>query len=407
MDLYARGRDPVCVMAYSHDGFGLGHLRRNTNIAARLVRDVPGSNVLLLIGCPRGAFFESPAGVDFIKVPSVVKVATGVHGPLSLQISPRKMKALRVSVIQKAAEVLEPHVLLVDHVPAGVWGELLPTLQMLKERENPPRVVLGMRDIIDAPEVVRELWRRDGTYDALRNYYDEVLIYGCRAVFDTASQFGLDVEFPERFTYCGYVGSDEPCKSRDQMREQLRLGEETLIVVTTGGGRDAYPMMQACIGALRLLGRDAPFEAILIAGPLMPPAHKESLEKEAAGLKVHVLSHVFENLSYINAADLVVTMAGYNSLVEVIQLKKKALAIPRLGPSAEQVMRAKVFEERGLIDVVYPHELSPRTLVQRLMARLERDDSSVYDEDLELNGAAQAAARLSAILRQRVHGPAA
>src|SRR5713101_816379 len=204
-------------MAYSHDGFGLGHLRRNTNIAARFVRDTRESNVLLLVGCPPGAFFGSPAGVDFIKVPSIVKVAAEVYRPLNLRISLQKMKALRASIIQKAAEVFKPHLFLVDHVPTGAWAELLPTLRMLREREDRPRIVLGMRDIVDAPEVVRELWRRDNIYEAISSYYDEVLIYGCQRLFDTASQYGLDVALPGRIRYCGYVCSEESYKTREQM----------------------------------------------------------------------------------------------------------------------------------------------------------------------------------------------
>jgi predicted glycosyltransferase len=394
-------------MAYSHDGFGLGHLRRNTSIAARFVQGVPDSNVLLVIGCPRGAFFESPQGVDFIKVPSVVKVDTGVHHPLQLRIHPKKMQALRFSMIQKVTEIYQPDVFLVDHVPTGISGELLPILQTLRERENPPHIVLGMRDIIDAPEVVRELWRRDGIYKAIRDYYDEVLIYGCQSVFDTAAQFGLDTEIPGRFTYCGYVCSGEPNKTRERMREQLRVEKDKLIVVTVGGGRDAYPLLETCLRALRLLGKDAPFEVILIAGPLMPPEDKARLEREVAGLKVRILRQVFENLNYINAADLVITMAGYNSLVEVLQLRKKSLVIPRLGPSAEQVMRARLFAERGLIDVIYPHELSPERMAKQVMTDLERDDYPLHDRRIELDGAARAAARLSKPLGKRVYGSAA
>ena len=139
----------------------------------------------------------------------------------------------------------------------------------------------------------------------------------------------------------------------------------------------------------------------------MPPEEKERLEREVGGLEVRVLSHVFENLNYINAADLVITMAGYNSLVEILQLRKKSLVIPRLGPSAEQVMRAKLFAERGLIDVIYPDELSPKRLAERVMADLERDDYPVYDKTVELDGAARAVARLSKYLGERVYGSAA
>lgn len=399
--------DPVCVMAYSHDGFGLGHLRRNTNIAARFVRQRPGSNVLLLVGCSVGSFFGSQAGVDFIKVPSIVKVAAEDWHPLNLRISPEKMKGLRASMIQKAAEVFRPDLFLVDHVPTGVWAELLPTLQMFREREDPPRTVLGLRDIVNAPDTVRELWRRENIYRAIRNHYDEVLIYGCPSVFDTASQYGLDVEFPGKITYCGYICSDEPHKTRKQMREELEIRKDKLVVVTAGGGRDGYPMLQVCLDALQLFGQDPPCEVILIAGPLMDPEQKARLQIQAEGLKVRMLSHVFDNLNYMNAADLVITMAGYNSLCEILRLRKKSLVLPRAGPSAEQIMRAKYFAERGLIDMIHPQDLSPKLLAKRVMAALERDDYPVDDEAIQLDGAARAAVHLSELLGQRVYESAA
>jgi len=396
-------REPICVLAYSHDGFGLGHLRRNTNIAARLVQDLPASNVLLLMGCPPGAFFRFPAGIDFVKIPSIVKVDAGVYQPLNLKVGLHKMKALRVSMIEKAAEAFKPDLFLVDHTPTGVWAELLPTLRMLRERKEPPRLVLGMRDIIDAPETVREQWRQEEIYQVIDRYYDEVLIYGCPWVFDTASEYGLDVELPGRFRYCGYVCSGESYRSLDEMRGRLRVSKEKLVVVTGGGGGDAYPMLRACLDAFRLLGKTAPFEVILIAGPLMDAEQKRSLENEADGLGVVLVSHVHESLDYVNAADLVITMGGYNSLVEVLRLRRKSLVIPRPGPRAEQIMRAKLFAERGLVDMISPRDLSPWKLAERLMADLERDDYPACDETIELSGAAMVASRLAQLVGERAH----
>jgi predicted glycosyltransferase len=363
--------------------------------------------VLLLVGCPAGAFFGSPAGVDFIKVPSIVKVAAEVYRPLNLRISVEKMKSLRASMILKATEVFKPHLLLVDHVPTGVWAELLPTLQMLRERDDHPRIVLGMRDIVDAPEVVWELWQRKNIYKAIRTYYDEILVYGCRSVFDTAAQYRLDAEFPGEIRYCGFVCSEEAFKSREQMRQELQIEKDKLVVVTAGGGGDAYPMLQSCLSALQLLGEKAPFEVILIAGPLMDPDQKACLQRQADGLKVRMLSHVFENSSYMNAADLIVTMGGYNSVCEVLRLKKKALVLPRVGPRVEQIMRAKCFAERGLVDMIHPQDISPKLLAKRMMADLERDDYPVCDQAIEMDGATNAAAHLSGLLEQRVYESAA
>ena len=394
----------ACIMTYSHDGFGLGHLRRNTTIASHLAHELPKSSVLMLIGCPTGAVFKMPPGVDFIKLPSVIKRDTGVWQPLRLRIGLDKTKALRAGTIQEVANVFHPQLLLVDHVPVGVWGELLPLLEMLKRSDHVPVIVLGLRDILDQPEVTRTLWEREGTYEAIRRYYDEIFIYGCREVFDTSSCYGLEGEFAPRIHYCGYVCTKEPYKSKGQMRKELQV-EDRLIVVTGGGGVDAYPMMQTCMKALRLLGPHAGVEAIFLSGALMDNEQRERLRELARGLKVRVLTHVEDSLSYLNAADLVVTMAGYNSLCQVLQLGRKALVVPRSGPSAEQQMRARLFAQHGLADVIYPSDLSPKKMAGKLMENLQRRNHASYDPAIHTSGGRTAAARLAELLASRVHYP--
>jgi predicted glycosyltransferase len=393
--------EPRSLMTYSHDGYGLGHLRRSTNLAAQFVQEAPGSSVLMLTGCPPGNPLLLPKGVDFIKVPSLIKVDTGAYAPHGLRISRQKAKAIRASVILSAVIEFQPNVLLVDHVPAGIYGELLPTLRILRELSEPPAIVLGLRDIIDAPDVVRDLWRKEMTYETIRKYYDEVLIYGCEEIFDGALHYGISEEIPGKASYCGYVCSQEPVKPREQVRADLRLRRPNLVVVTTGGGHDGYPLMQSCLDAFRLIGRNSRFEAVFITGPLMEPDQREQLRAQACGLGARVITCAEDLPSFVNAADLVITMAGYNSLCEVVSLRKKALVVPRLGPRAEQRMRAELFQQKGLIDVLDPQEVSPKNLAQRISEDLERTDFPLADAAIDTSGARNAAWRLSELVQER------
>jgi len=396
MDREPPGTDheSLSLMTYSHDGYGLGHLRRNSIIAAGFVRKIPHSTALMLTGCPVGNLFLLPKGVDFIKVPSLIKVDTGVYDPLGLRIGRQKAKAIRASTIQSAVTQFKPDLFLVDHLPAGVYGELLPTLRILKRLDNPPVLVLGVRDIIDEPGVVCDLWRREKTYEAVREYYDEVLIYGRKDVFDAASHYGMNAEFPGRVRYCGYVCAEEPLKARDQVRQDLRLLKDKLVVVTGGGGHDAYPLMQSCMEASQLLGKDAPFDIFFITGPLMDRVQREQLRAQARGLGARVITSVEDSPSFINAADLVVTMGGYNSICEAISLRRKALVVPRLGPRAEQRMRARLFKEKGLIDVLDPTEVSATKLAERILVDLERTDFPSAIATIDTAGSTNAASRL-------------
>src|SRR5262249_3770105 len=188
---------------------------------------------------------------------------------LGIRVGVEKTKILRASTIATAAEVLQPDILLVDHVPTGVWGELLPTLRMLKSCKNRPWIVLGIRDIIDSPDLVRELWHREGTFKAINTYYDEVFIYGCQDVFDAASDYWLRDKVQKKITYCGYVCSQKLNKNKSDTQQDLGVKKDKLVLVTAGGGHDGYPMMQACMDAFRLLGKRRCFEIIFVAGPLM------------------------------------------------------------------------------------------------------------------------------------------
>jgi hypothetical protein len=116
-----------------------------------------------------------------------------------------------------------------------------------------------------------------------------------------------------------------------------------------------------------------------------------------------VITSVEDPPSFINAADLIITMAGYNSLCEILSLRRKALVVPRLGPRAEQQMRARLFQERGLIDVLGPREALARNLAERIMVDLERTDFPTSAAAVDMAGSSKAAGRL---LQLALEGPA-
>jgi predicted glycosyltransferase len=346
---------------YTGDNMGLGHLRRCTRIASRLVRELPGTEVLLLSGLPLGCPFEMPQGVDVVKLPSARKITTGVYEPRTLSMSQRRLIRLRTDLIRSVLDAVRPDLLLVDHLPVGVSGELLPLLPTL---DSSTRVVLGLRDIVDAPEVTRRVWREQGVFEALDAHFDEVMIYGCRDLFDAARHYHLDREVRTRVHYCGYVCSDEvgegvPSNGRKRSRRTPRR-----VVVTAGGGEDGYPMMRSCLEALRLASKDIELDPVFVTGPFMPRESRELLEESAPG---SVLWRVDALPDLLETADVVLTMAGYNTLVETIRLGKRPVVIPRSGPSAEQRMRTRVFADRNLVHEVDPTPLTPSSMAELIL----------------------------------------
>ena len=356
------------VVMYSHDGFGLGHMRRNLNIARRLTEQT-SVNVLMLIGCPNGLFFDLPPQIDFIKLPSIVKVDTEQWKSRKLSLSLAATCTLRAGLILHTVQTLKPDLFLVDFIPQGVGRELLPTLDWLRQCDQPTQTVLGLRDILDHPERVQAAWQEQETLDLIERYYDRVLIYGREELFALGDLYGLSQRVPERLTYCGYLSPDTPpAPSRASV---WRYPQRRRLVVTAGGGRDGFTLLSTAVEAMARLADNERPEAVLITGPMMEEDYRADLDRLTADLPVTIVYWTEDSRSLIKDADLVLCMAGYNTLTETVSLGKRPIVIPRRGPSQEQRLRTELFARLDLIRPIRPDELSADLLAQTIREELE------------------------------------
>ena len=148
--------EPMRLLIYSHDSFGLGHLRRCRAIAHSLVGHRNDLSVLILTGSPIIGSYEFRSRVDFVRFPGVVKLRNGGYTARGLDISIEAAIHMRETIIRASAEAFQPHIFLVDKEPLGLRGEVNATLAMLKTRGT--RLVLGLRDVLDDSEMLREEW---------------------------------------------------------------------------------------------------------------------------------------------------------------------------------------------------------------------------------------------------------
>lgn len=365
------------LVIYSQDGYGLGHMRRTSTIAAQLLASHPEACALTLSDSPLGQFFPMAANQDYLKLPSIVKSGPGEWRASRLPVAFQVVREMRQELIHNATLRFRPDIFFVDHMPHGAMGELLPTLRALKATCPETKIVLGLRDILDAPTVVEERWRSEQAYAALEEFYDLVLIYGMQEVFDVASQYGFSQSASSRFRYCGYVCPPESTRKQQslpfttQSSSQLhRRPEKKLIVAMAGGGADAYPMMAAMLESAPFVHAEYPCQFVLITGPFMPEEMRNNLQRRAADLPVQIIPFVEDTYSYIQTADLIVAMAGYNTSVEVLQSGRPAILIPRRGPSAEQRMRAHLFAAHNWLTMLDPDNVTTGSLAALIKLHL-------------------------------------
>ncbi|HWM59592.1 MAG TPA: glycosyltransferase [Pseudonocardia sp.] len=387
------------LLVYSQDGLGLGHLRRTSTLITEVLAARPEVAVLTVSDSPLGRFFPTGGHHDYLKLPSIRKVGPGDWAAVALPMPFREVIALRRELLRAAAVRFRPNVVLVDHMPHGAMGELIPTLEAL--RATGARFVLGLRDILDAPEIIRRRWSVEGGYEAVDRYYDSVLVYGSRDVFDLPTEYGWPAAVASRVSFCGYVSSaaapaTDARRVRSRLLSALTPGVPSgrLVVATAGGGADAHPVFSRLLAAVPDILAERSCGFAIIAGPFMPEGDYEDLRRRATGLPVRVHRSLTNVPTYIAAADLVVSMAGYNTTVEILRSGRPGLLVPRSGPSAEQRLRADLFGARGWVRWLDPERLD-RDAVAGAVTRALADTAEPDPRPApDLCGSAVAAAAL-------------
>lgn len=394
---------------FTHDAYGLGHVRRSVRIVRALVERDPGASVLLITGSPATHLLRDlPAGCDHLHLPTIVTSGAGSAAQPTLGIGVAELAALRGGITERALELFEPDVFLVDNFPLGTRLELLPALRELRHR--PTRTVLGLRDIVDPPEKVRKDWSRDGIYAVVERYFDRVLVYGAREVLDAGEAYGLAPTVTAKLAYCGYVTDSSAARCDvDAVRAEAGL-EPGFLLATVGGGGDGRPLLEAFLGALE---RTAGRQALVIAGELMGEADRTALGALAARNPRVVFRRQVANLPQLMAAsDLVVSMAGYNSTAEILATGARAVLVPRSWKSGEhtarersavdgeQMARAEGLARLGAVHWLHPAKLDPATLAAIMAEALNGGGATA--PRLAMDGALRVADELAELSQKGV-----
>jgi predicted glycosyltransferase len=358
-----QSRSSVRIALYSHDTMGLGHVRRNLLIAQALADSSLQANTLIIAGVREAGAFVMPQGGDCLTLPAYRKDHNGEYAPRSLAMETASLAILRSQVIGAALKNFAPDLFIVDNVPRGALQELTPVLTRLKD-QGKTRCVLGLRDILDAPERVQKQWRLLDNEAAIRDYYDAVWIYGDRNVYDAIEEYAFPPDMAAKSTFTGYldptarlIHNDADADLFAQLPKDLAQKGFTLCMI--GGGQDGLAVTQAFARA------ELPADeyGVIVTGPFLPSPQKQRLLDWVAGnRRLKALEFLPEPMRLMRQAKRVIAMGGYNTVQEILCLGKRALIVPRDRPRLEQTIRAQRLHARGLLDLIAFHQLNPRTL---------------------------------------------
>ena len=381
------------IAFYSHDTLGLGHMRRCLKIAEAMEDTIPGASGVMLSGSPWSGMLAMPAAFRLVSLEPVRKLGPGLYSPRAGSLDIAGVLMERGRRLQEELLGLAPDLLVVDNVPCGLKGELLPALHRL--RRNGCRVALSLRDVLDDDASIRAEWCATGALDALARLYDEIWLFG---EAESQSFRFLPDWARARTVLCGHLGG-----ARGDVRGSagvLATGEpgtarrHPRILVTGGGGSDAGALVTTYLSALRLLRPVASHHIVL--GPDFPESQLQALGdlEEVAALGATVVRFEHDMRRAMADADVVVAMAGYNTVYESLAAGRRLVLVPRLWPRHEQSLRAEALARSGRAEVLLPDVLTPEVLWKAIQRTLEGPEPRPACFD----GARRAASRGAALV---------
>lgn len=390
--------DSPRILLYSHDSWGLGHLRRSLNLAGALGKRLSSASLLVCSGSPCATHFPLPRRTDVVKLPAITKDRAGKYTPRKLGADLGGVLRLRAGLLLEAFRTFRPDLLIVDHQVVGLEGELEPVLRQARKRGA--LTILGLRDIIDAAPAVRRQWSSPVVQWALREAYDRICVYGSQLVFDPRVEYEWPRGVRERVELTGYVvpPADPPRPSR------RKSGSRRRVLLAVGGGEDGIERIDRYLDFLAM--SEVSWRTTIVTGPLMPAAEVRRLKERARGLRaVRIRTFHGDLPRLLRQSDAVVCMAGYNTAVEALQSGRPIVFLPRTFPRAEQLLRASRLAKLGLCDcLVDPSARELGEAVERALARggSERR-TAVPPPEIDLDGG-QRLARLASELLDEGRG---
>jgi predicted glycosyltransferase len=176
-----------------------------------------------------------PRQVEILKLPGLRKDGNEQYSSRRLPVSVSEIRSPRSALLAATVKSFRPMAVLVDKHPFGASGEFKSGLKAL--RRTGGRAVLGLRDVLDEPRQVLKEWRPYKMQQRIIDYYDEVLIYGGRAVFDPITEYAFPQSLAERTRFCGYVVNRESKRSLENFEWPFPSREKRTrpVVLATAG----------------------------------------------------------------------------------------------------------------------------------------------------------------------------
>jgi predicted glycosyltransferase len=315
--------------------------------------------------------FEVPTGVQMINIPAIKTDSEfkELHIPDGFQDVEQVLEYRRDLLLQ-AFEQIQPTVLMVELFPFGRRRfsiELIPLIERAKSSFT--KVICSLRDIVVTKQ---DQARHEEKICRLMNqYFDLLLIHGDPKFMPLETSFSRIEDLNCEVHYTGYVAQSQPDLPQDL--------PQPLILTSIGGGRFGHELLDCVAEASELLQSQIPHHIQMFTGPFCPDEVYQRLKRIVTQRQnISVERFTPHLLQHMRQADLSISMAGYNTTMNVLTTGVRSLLLPFTGnDDQEQQIRSKRLEELGIVSVIDREELKPERFAQKVITCLQQTPSSL------------------------------
>ncbi len=387
------------VMFYCQHVLGMGHLVRSLEI----VQALNEYEVYFLNGGELLPEVQIPPAIHVINLPPI-KSDSEFEGLQSADstLPLEEIKRARLNLILLEFDRIQPEVLILELFPFGrkrFAFELVPLLARIRLLGGKTKVVCSLRDILVSKS---DQTRHEEWVVALMNRYFDLLLVHSDPTFQTLDEtFSQTQALACDIQYTGFVAQMAPPSQTEPLEYIPNDPEGTpLIVVSIGGGRVGYELVECAVKASGQLRSSLPHRMVIFTGPYMSEKEYSNLQQLVRG-KPHIVLQRYTNqfLSYMNSADLSISMAGYNTCMNIVSTGVRALVLPFMGRgNEEQLIRTRKLEEQGKVIGLDPPKLDSDYLMRKIEERL-RTSSCLQESSIDIQGAENT----SILIKELIH----
>ena len=379
------------IIFYCQYVWGMGHLIRSLEFA----RALSAHNVALAAGGQEVAV-DVPRHVRYMKLPVLYmdeKFTTLIPGDSTKSVD--EVQQTRKEILYQLFQTLQPDIFVVELYPFGrsIFGfELEPLLADIRSGVfGNVKTVCSLRDILVEKRDPAAYEQR--VIQKLNTFFDVLLVHADQRLLPLDDTFSRVNDIAIPVVYTGFIAQQADRHVGRDLRQKLEISEDQkLIVASAGGGRSGYRLLDCVIRACELLRNRLPLRLEVFAGPFMQEEEFHRLATRASG-NIRIRRFTRRLLDYLNAADLSVSLAGYNTCMNLLVSQVSALVYP-YSRQREQPMRVDKIKDILPMRVLTEEDMNPDGLCRQMQEMLPIK-RALQVVPIDLNGAANAAEFLS------------